>query len=90
MLQSNLTRRRLAPLGALAAGVLLAACAPSRAPGVYLDQQAATPPPPVVAPVDPEALALAELETNELGGIIPDAKPVIPIENGALGEVEPQ
>lgn len=51
-----------------------------------------------VAPADPvEPVAVAtELDmteaegpvTNQWGGVVPEAKPTTPIDNGALGEVE--
>jgi len=51
-----------------------------------------------VAPADPvEPVAVATeldvteaegLVTNQWGGVVPEAKPTTPIDNGALGEVE--
>ena len=49
----------------------------------------------VVETVEPVAVA-TELDTtepdgpitNQWGGVIPDAKPTTPIDNGALGEIE--
>ena len=46
-------------------------------------------------PVEPVAVA-TQLDTaepegpvvNQWGGIVPDAKPTTPVENGALGEIE--
>ncbi|WP_291078887.1 hypothetical protein [Hyphomonas sp.] len=86
-------RSHLLPAARLAAGFaalcLFAACQ-SPAPQTLV-VEAVSP----AQPVEPVAVA-TQLDTaepegpvvNQWGGIVPDAKPTTPVENGALGEIE--
>ncbi|MEZ5999654.1 hypothetical protein [Hyphomonas sp.] len=81
-----MTTRFIRPAGRLLAGLVLlgalTACVAGdgiravNAPGAYE-------PIAVVAVVEPEDGP----QVNQWGGIIPDAKPVTPVDNGALAEV---
>ena len=73
----------LAGLGLLAA---LGACASSEAAFEVTAPTADTREPvAVVADVEPEEGP----RVNQWGGVVPDAKPVTPVDNDALGEVGP-
>ncbi len=74
------------PVGRLLAGLTLfaalGACA-TAAPVSVVEAPGAEEPVAVIAEVVPEEGP----QLNQWGGIVPDAKPTTPVDNGALGEI---
>jgi len=74
-------------LAGLAALAFVNACASAPTETTYAVIPAAALPEPVEVPVPLDMNETEGTQYNQWGGIVPDAKPTTPVDDGALGEI---